>query len=189
MKRRYELKRRAEHQAATRQRIVEAAAELHTTVGPARTTISAIAARAGVQRQTVYGHFPDEATLFGACSRHWAGAHPFPDPAPWFLEVDPERRLRRALGDVYSWYGRVEPALSVLARDRELVQATAELMRARDQELSRLADALARGLPRRRAVRASVGHALGFETWRSLHREGLTQRAAADAMVRLVMSV
>ena len=71
MKRRYELKERARRQAETRQRIVDAAVELHTSVGPARTTISAIAERAGVERHTVYAHFPDEPTLFRACSTHW----------------------------------------------------------------------------------------------------------------------
>ena len=94
MKRKYELKQRAQRQAETRQRIVEATVALHTSVGPARTTISAIAAGAGVERHTVYAHFPDEQTLFRACTAHWQAEHPLPDPAPWLELADPEERLR-----------------------------------------------------------------------------------------------
>src|SRR6188768_1137303 len=102
MKRKYELKERARRQAETRQRIVEATVELHTSVGPARTTISAIAQRAGVERHTVYAHFPDEGTLFQACSAHWRDRHPRPDVQQW-LELDvPEQRLRGVLSDVYA---------------------------------------------------------------------------------------
>src|SRR4051812_28985348 len=112
MKRKYELKKRAERQAETRQRIVEAAVDLHTTVGPAQTSVAAIARRAGVQRHTVYAHFPDDATLFGACSTHWADVHPFPDVVG--LELAP------ALDAVYRWYDEVEPALVLFARDTHL---------------------------------------------------------------------
>ena len=78
-KRKYELKQRAEEMAETRRRITEAAVDLHRTVGPARTTLSAIAKRAGVQRHTVYRHFPTETELFGACSAHYFTANPWPD--------------------------------------------------------------------------------------------------------------
>jgi hypothetical protein len=41
---------------------------------------------------------------------------------------------------------------------------------------------------RRALVRAVVGHAVEFETWRSLTRdEGLADDAAADLMVRLAV--
>ena len=103
MKRRYELKERARRQAETKQRIVEATVELHTSIGPARTTISAIAERAGVERHTVYSHFPDERTLIGACSAHWQGQHPLPDIRRWF-DLEPQERLRGVLADVYAWY-------------------------------------------------------------------------------------
>ena len=83
MNRKYEKKERARRQEQTRQRIVEAAVDLHTSVGPAQTTISGIAKRAGVERHTVYAHFPDDGTLFRACSEHWAARHPLPDPERW----------------------------------------------------------------------------------------------------------
>jgi AcrR family transcriptional regulator len=183
MKRRYQLKARAERQAETRRRIVEAAVGLHTTVGPAATSISAIAESAGVQRHTVYAHFPDEATLFGACSAHWAAANPFPDTSAWSADVDPERRLRTALSAVYQWYEGVEPALVLFARDAEAVPGN--VRDARLAQLGLLADGLCGS--RRKVVRAAVGHALAFETWRSLVRqEGLSRRQAVDAMVRFV---
>ena len=190
MKRRYELKERARRQAETRQRIVEAAVELHTSVGPARTTISAIAERAGVERHTVYAHFPDEPTLFRACSAHWRGQHPRPELRRW-LELDvPEQRLRGVLADLYAWYEEVESDLEVLRRDAPLVPAHTEVMAETDQATSQLVDDLARGWPRRKLVRALIGHALEFETWRSLVRhQGLSRKQAVAAMLRFVQAV
>ena len=190
MKRRYELKERARRQAETRQRIVEATVELHTSVGPARTTISAIAERAGVERHTVYAHFPDERALFRACSTHWRGQHPRPDVRRR-LELDvPEHRLRGVLSDLYAWYEDVEPELEVIVRDATLVPAQAEVLAETAAATSELADDLARGWPRRKTVRAVIGHALEFETWRSLvRRQGLSRKQAVDAMLRLVASV
>ena len=189
MKRRYELKERARRQAETRDRIVEATVELHTSVGPARTTISAIAERAGVERHTVYAHFPDERTLFRACSTHWRDLHPRPD-VQRRLELDgPEQRLRGVLSDLYAWYEEVASDLEVLLRDTPLVAAQAEVMAETVQATSELADELARAWARRKTVRAAIGHALEFETWRSLvRRQGLSRKQAVDAMLRLAAS-
>ena len=187
MARQYELKKRAERQTETRRRIVEATVGLHTTVGPSRTSIAAIAERAGVQRHTVYAHFPDERSLFTACSSHWAAAHPFPDPTPWTRIAEPERRLRTALDDVYGWYEQVEPHLLLFARDSTLVPAYGFVTEQRAAQLAAVADLLANGLPRRKLVRAAIGHALDFQTWSSLaRRQALTRRQAVDAMVRFV---
>ena len=190
MKRKYELKERARRQAETRQRIVEAAVSLHTSVGPARTTISAIAQRAGVERHTVYAHFADERRLFDACTSHWAALHPFPDPARWTAAENPEARLRAALDDVYAWYEEVEADLAVFRRDAQVHELNAEVIKGYDRELAGLADELARGRPRRKSIRAAIGHAFAFDTWRSLvRREGLSRKQAVDAMLRLVAAV
>ena len=119
MARKYELKRRAERQEETRRRITEAAVELHGTVGPARASISAIAEKAGVQRLTVYRHFPDERALFAACTGHYLSENPPPDPEPWTGIADPEDRLRAALAEVYGYYRRNEPMMSNSVRDAE----------------------------------------------------------------------
>ena len=190
MKRKYELKERARRQVETRQRIVVATVQLHTSVGPARTTISAIAERAGVERHTVYAHFPDEPTLFRACSTHWQGQHPRPDARRWLKLDGPEQSLRGVLSDVYAWCEDVESDLEVLLRDESLVPAHAAALAETAEATSELADALARGWPRRKTVRAVIGHALEFETWRSLvRRQGLSRKQAVDAMMRLVASV
>src|SRR5215467_4371132 len=102
MTRAYQKKKRAEGEAETRRRIVEATVALHTSVGPARTTISAIATKAGVQRHTVYAHFPEEGTLFAACTSHWASLHPFPPAEHWEAAADPVERLAVALRDVWA---------------------------------------------------------------------------------------
>ena len=190
MTRKYELSRRAEQQAETRERIVEATVGLHTSVGPAQTTISGIAKRAGVQRHTVYAHFRDERQLFDACSAHWAARHPFPDPARWADVGDPERRLEEALDAVYEWYEHVGHDLEIFKRDSRVHSTTAELVERRERGLLLLRDGLAAGWSRRKTVHAAIGHALELETWHSLvRRHGLTRKQAVDAMLRFVASV
>ena len=190
MTRRYEQRRRAERQAETRRRIVEATVDLHTSVGPSRTSIAAIADRAGVQRHTVYAHFPDERALFDACTRHWAETHPFPDVEAWRSVADPEKRLRHALSELYDWYEGVEHDLALFRRDVSLVPAYAFRVEEQAAVYAAAADVLAHDLPRTRTVRAAIGHALDFETWRSLvRRQGLTRRQAVDAMVRFATGV
>ncbi len=119
----YRKRRRAELEEETRRRITEAAVELHGTLGPARTTVSAIAERAGVQRATVYRHFPDERSLFDACSSHWNAANPRPDLARWAADEDPDARLRVALSELYGWYDRTEYMLDTVTRDAAVVEA------------------------------------------------------------------
>jgi AcrR family transcriptional regulator len=190
MKRKYELKERARRQAETRRRIVEAAVGLHTSIGPARTTISAIAERAGVERHTVYAHFPDEHALFRACSTHWRAEHPLPEASRWATIADPVAQLRDALDALYGWYELVEDDLAILLRDSTVHGLTHELQRERTRALEHVQSTLGRGWPRRKAVRAAIGHALEFETWRSLaRRNGLTRAQAVDAMLRFVQSV
>jgi len=180
MTRKYEQTKRAEKQAETRQRIVEATVALHTSVGPAQTTVSAIAARAGVQRHTVYAHFPDESTLYAACTTHWNALHPF--PAVTATDLGPD------LDAVYRWYATVADDLELFLRDASVVGPAAAEMERVALQLDRLADGLARG--RSRAARAAIGHALAFETWRSLvRRQGLSTSQAVKLMVAFVESV
>ena len=134
----------------------------------------------------MYAHFPDVRSLIAACSGHWEDLNPFPDAASWFAIEDPERRLRDALSDVYAWYERVEPALALFRRDASLVPENGEIMERQAAELATLADELAVGLRPRRAARAAIGHALEFETWRSLVRgQGLSRKAAVELMSKL----
>lgn len=190
MTRTYQKKKRAEREADTRRRIVEATVALHTSVGPARTTISAIADKAGVQRHTVYSHFPEEDTLFAACTSHWALLHPFPAAEPWEAAADPLERFAVALRDVWTWYAGVASDLELFLRDAELVPAVHADMTRYAERLSTLADQLAAELGGSSTLRAVIGHAFAFETWRSLvRREGLTTAAAVDAMLALVKSV
>lgn len=171
----------------THRRIAQAAFELHGTVGPAFTTISAIAERAGVQRLTVYRHFPDERSLFQACTAYGYHAYPPPDPAPWWDIDEPELRLRRALADLYAYYRRTQDVWTNVLRDLPLKPALAEVNRPYFAEMGRIRDRLARGWAargrRRRMLRALIGHALDFHTWRSLALEqGLADTDAAEVM-------
>jgi AcrR family transcriptional regulator len=186
----YRKRRRAELEAETRLRITQAAVELHGSVGPARTTISAVADRAGVQRATVYHHFPDEEALFGACSSHWMAEHPLPAPVAWAAIEDPDERLRTALRELYEWYEDGAYMLERTTRDVALVPALRPSMEAFGGWLDAAADAILRDRPERgasrRRVRAAIGHALSFETWRSLVRhQGLSQSQAIELMQRL----
>jgi AcrR family transcriptional regulator len=190
-KRPYRMKRRAQQEEETRLRITESAVELHGTVGPARTSISAVAERAGVRRSTVYRHFPDEAALFGACSAHWAAANPPPDVEAWSRVADPEERLELALTELYAYYRRTGGMFDKLLRDAPAVPIVNQLMGGFDELLSVAADTLMRGrAPRgkaRRRTRAAIGHALAFSTWQQLTgAQGLDDPAAAELMSRLV---
>ena len=155
--------------AATRLRITEAAVELHGTIGPARTTVSAVAERAGVQRHTVYRHFPTDADLFGACSAHYATAHPLPDPEPWRAIGDPRRRLACALDDLYAYYERTESMWSNVLRDLELVDAIRAAIVPLQSYLAETATILAAGWGARGRRRRVLDAAL---TTRSTSRPG-----------------
>ncbi len=181
-KRRYELKARAEAQQATRARIAAAAAALHEEVGVGRTTVADIARRAGVQRLTVYNHFPDLETLLPACSAHWLEEHPFPDLEPAFAHEDPAERLRAVLTALYGWYRDNAPMQRRVHGERATVpELDAWMARSSDQLLAALATRLAADFKQADA-RALVALALGFWTWDRLDREGLDAAAAAELM-------
>ena len=189
--RRYRKRLRAEHEQQTRLAITEAAVKLHGTVGPARTTVSAIADEAGVQRATVYRHFPDERALFQACSGHYMSMHPPPDPSRWEQIADPAQRLREALADVYRWWDETEDMMSRVIRDEPLVESLSEQTQARLAFFDHIAESLMRGRglrgKRRARVEAAIRHALALSTWQSLVREqGLTNADAVDLMAGMV---
>ena len=190
-KRPYRKKRRAELEKETRRRITESAVELHGTVGPSRTSMSAIAERAGVRRSTLYRHFPDEVAVFAACSAHWISENPPPDLARWADVADPAGRLEAALEELYAFYGRTERMYANLHRDEEIVPAVKSQFAGFRGYLAAARTTLLRGRPARGRARAragaAIGHALAFTTWRSLVREqGLDDREAAELMCRLV---
>jgi AcrR family transcriptional regulator len=192
-RRTYRKKRRAELEEQTRRRITESAVELHATLGPARTSISAVAERAGVRRSTVYRHFADEAALFDACSAHWIAANPWPDLEAWARIADPDERLRVALDQLYAYYRRTEPMLSNLHRDEATVPTVQERFARFHAFREAARETLLRGRGERggtrRRVRAALGHALAFTTWRSLTGDqGLDDRQAAELMRALVES-
>jgi AcrR family transcriptional regulator len=186
------MRKRADDVADTRQRIVEAAAHLHGTIGPAATTISAIADEAGVTRLTVYRHFPDASAIFSACSQHWAAGQLLPDRAAWGQIADPAQRVQAGLTDLYRFYRAASPMLTNVHRDADVLPAalhdqnTAEDARRRDTLLRAFTVSGAH----RRRLRGALGHATSFPTWRSLCIEqGLSDRDAVSMMTALVLAV
>jgi len=192
MPRRYELKRRASRQNETRQRIVDATVHLHQTVGGAKTTISAIAEKAGVERLTVYRHFPDEKALFTACTSHYLALNPPPDPTEWEKVSQAERRLHAALTAIYAFHRRTEPMFTRAAADLEEIPVLREVMAPFFAYWERAHEVLCApwkvsGRQRLR-VRAFVGHAIDFKTWRSLVREQkLKDAEAVELVVKVVL--
>ena len=183
----YELKQRAERQQQTRQRIIEAAIELHQTLGPARTTVTHIADRAGVSRLTVYRHFPDELALGMACSGLYWELHPLPDPEAWLSSPTLAGRLRAALNQTYAYHRQTAPMMSHALAD----SADTPIMQPYHEHWRHAAAVVARagprGDPENLLLRAAVGHALAFGTWRSLtHDQELTDQEAIELMLRLV---
>jgi AcrR family transcriptional regulator len=186
MARTYTLKKRAEQQAETRQRIVEAAVDLHSTVGPAATTLSMIAERAGVQRHTLYAHFPDERGLYMACSGLVHERDPLPEAATWRGIADRTERLTAAFSAIYAWYERNASLMGCVMRDVEHHAATQEVVGWRVAPVvAGWHEVLGAKLNTRQ--RAMLHLALSFFTWRTLVRDGgLTQDAAVRAMVQAV---
>ena len=189
----YNLKARAERQQQTRQRIVEAAVELHRAYGPAQTTITDIAKRAGVQRRTVYNHFPDELSLFKACSAHHRSLNPPPDPEPWKLIPDPEERLRTALAEVYAYYRRNEQMIANVTRDAQANPNVRKVVEPRVKHQERMRDALAAGWEERggqlrhKLLYGGLWMALEFQTWHTLVRQqGFDDDESIELMVSMV---
>ena len=191
MPRKYEMRRRAERVQETRQRIAEAAMELHETVGPARTTVSAIAEKAGVKRDTYYAHFPELKDLYRACSAHHMERYPLPDPSRWAEISGPEERLTRALSEVYAYFGDNEALLTNVLRDTPLDPVLQEnnIFFFRHWEAMRdtIADAFEASGARREALLAAIALALDLQTWRTLVRgQGLDDDRAVGLMVGMV---
>lgn len=185
----YRKTRRAQSEAETRARIVEATVALHESVGPSRTTVKAIAERTGVQRATVYNHFPDLQTLFEACNAHFYERHPKPDPGRWASIDPPAERFRIALGELYAWYEETEQMLTVGIRDIDAVPPAAR--EAFFGYFHHVRDVLVAGRCERGRARtkvsAAIGHAISFVTWRSLVREqSLTTTEAMSLMAATV---
>ena len=186
MTRGYTLGRRAEQQAETRLRIVEAAVGLHGQLGPAHTTLSLVAERAGVQRHTLYAHFPDERSLLMACSGLTMERDPLPDPSAWRAIADRCERLRTGLAGLYAWYGRNAGLAGCVLRDAEFHPLTREISDLRwGPYMVAYADVLGARLSA--GQRAMLQLALGFSTWRSLVRDsGLKPAVAARIMAHAI---
>jgi AcrR family transcriptional regulator len=183
---------RARNMRRTRQRIVEAAMGLHTSVGPARTTVSAIAERAGVQRHTVYAHFPDEEAIFRACTGHWLSLNPLPDHERW-AGIEPfEARVAAAIEEVSSYWERTAADLTPVLADAGRVAAMDEAMTfwagMTDAWIaSAIGDRRLRGR-RRTRLEAALRHAFAMDTWRSLSAPGgMTRPEAVRLMAGFVL--
>ncbi|MDQ6435188.1 helix-turn-helix domain-containing protein [Mesorhizobium sp. LHD-90] len=189
MTRPYTLRKRAEQQADTRRRIVEAAVELHSSVGPAQTTFSMVAERASVQRHTLYAHFPNERSLFAASSSLAAERHPVPDASPWRALEDRRERLTTGIRAIYDWYERQAPLLARVLRDAEHHALTRDIARTQfARPFAEWKEALGAGLDHQQ--RAMLGLALRFFSWRYMSRDaGLSQDAAVDMMVLAIDGV
>ena len=190
-KRKYRMTRRAEAEQRTRLLITESTVALHQSLGPARTSVSAVARRAGVRRSTVYRHFPDEHSIFSACTSYWMAANPFPDMNRWKAIDDSGARLMSALTELYAHYRRTERMMSNILRDEATMPIVRQMLGGYRDYLGAARDVLMSGTgarePARQQVRAAIGHALTFGTWRSLAREqGLSDSQAAGLMCRLV---
>ncbi len=192
MARKYELQRRAQRQEETRLRIVEAAVYLHQTVGGAKASITAIAELAGVERLTVYRHFPDERSLVIAYTSHYQAANPPPDPGSWLSIIDAEQRLRRGLSEIYAFHRRTEQMSTHAVRDMEEKPVLREVLAPYFAYWEQVRDVLASAWGTQNApcatwIRAAIGHAISFQTWRSLVREqGLEDTEAIELMASML---
>lgn len=188
MTRTYSMTRRAERQNETRQRIVEAAVALHGSVGPAATTVSLLAEHAGVQRHTVYAHFPDERSLLLACSALSLEREPLPDAEAWRAIPRGAERLRAGLTAVYNWYARNAALAACVLRDAEHHEPTREISAIRfGPPMTAWRAVLGEGMSK--PQNALLHLALDFAAWRALVRDsGLGEEAAGSVMAQAIVS-
>ena len=187
----YQLRTRARRLEETRRRITEALVELHRTVGPARTTVSEVARRAGVRRMTVYNHFPTELEMIDACSSHWAAQHPPPDPGEWRAIEDPDLRARQALERLYAYYRQNADMVGNFLRDAALVPPLREILERKwypliDAMAERLIEGRALDGEKGRRTRAAVDVVLAFHTWRTLSERTLNDVEAARLSMAMI---
>jgi AcrR family transcriptional regulator len=191
MARKYQLNRRAERHEETHRRIIEATAELHSTMGPAHTSVLAIARRAGVERPTVYRHFPTTEALFAACTAHHWANNPLPDPEIWLGIPNATERLQQALRDHYAYYARHEAMLWNVQRDLydnpELRRFGGYRISHRQRAIEILAGAWSVKGESHRLLRAAIAHAVDFFAWRSLHQLGLLDEEVITLMINMAL--
>ena len=188
--RKYQMRKRREDIEATRRRIVEATVELHGSVGPAQTTFSAVAERAGVQRSTVYRHFADEEALFGACTSHWLAAHPWPRHQDWAQIADPAERLQRGLGEMYRYYAENEQMIANSFRDIEVMPPfVGEFMRAQIGAIHATLMEPWGAVANAGELAAALALAIDFRAWKALADAGLTAQEAAALVTRMVAAI
>ena len=182
--RKYTKTRRAEQQDETRERIVGAAVRLHEALGPANTSIKAIAEEAGVQRLTVYRHFPDDVSLFQACTSHYLGLHPPPDMTGWAEVTDASERSATALTAFYRYYSETEKMWTVAYRDVDQIEALQAPMSQFEAYLDRVSDDLGQAWNEsgatKKQLQVTLRHALRFPTWQSLKAAKLTDKKMAE---------
>lgn len=162
-------------------------------MGPLRTTDAAIAEGAGVTRMTFYRHFPDETSLFRACTLHGLVKWPPPDSRPWRRIADPRERLRLGLGELYAYYRVAGPGLAALARDASFMKPELFTSPSRFEVLRSAVDVLIEGWAirgrRRRRLAAAINHATAVSTWQSLvKQQGLAEREAVDLLVAMAVA-
>jgi AcrR family transcriptional regulator len=185
--REYKMVKRRDQVEETRRRIAKATYELHSTVGPALTTIAMVSDRAGVPRQTVYRNFGTQVELFRSCIAFGLEMHPLPDPAPWQSITDPAERLQVGLKQLYRWFEESEPVLTNVARDSGAVQEAAEVaQKPMSEVLQRIHATLSHGWEGS-AVAPLLSLAVDFATWKKLRREqGMSSRAIAEMWLDLI---
>ena len=183
-KRKYTKTRRAEQQDETREKIVEATVKLHEELGPAKTSIKAIAEAAGVQRLTVYRHFPDDATLFEACTSHYLGLHPPPNMADWIEIQDASARSHTALLAFCRYYRETEKMWRVAYRDVNELEALQKPMSQFEAYLDQVSDDLVTAWNKthntKKKLQVTLRHVLRFTTWQSLNNAKLKDKDIAE---------
>ena len=186
MAREYKMVKRREKVDATRRRIAKATFELHSTIGPAFTTVALISERSGLPRQTVYRNFATYLDLFRGCIAFGLEMNPLPDSTRWESISDPEERLKVGLTELYQWFEATEPVMTNAFRDYGAVKESAEALQPVGEVFYRMYGTLAHGLDGP-GIAAILSLAVDFMTWKKLHREqGMASTAIVELWVDLI---
>jgi AcrR family transcriptional regulator len=187
--RRYSQDARATTSAATRRRIIDAAAALYRERGVPSTSIQAIAERADVARGTVVNHFGSLELLLESVLDEAVADVRFPDARVLQGATTDEARIRQFVDGMFRFFERSAAWWSIFVADRELPP-----VRAREQvyldEVARLRVATFGELADDVVVGAAVGAFVDYGPFYALLGAGLSLDQAiavvGDALVAVI---
>ncbi|HEX2835094.1 MAG TPA: helix-turn-helix domain-containing protein [Thermoanaerobaculia bacterium] len=183
-KRTYNLGRRAETAAETRQRLVEATSALHNARGVSAVSLRDIAEEAGVSVGTAYHHFPTYLDAVRACAAHHAVVSALPPETIFDGTRGVEARVRLFVRELCGWYER-HSWLERIRAERSSYPPIEEAMMHIAAGIEQLARTAARCTAEEARTIAALSDVAVFS---ALRRGGMSPTRAINRMTEAVLA-